>query len=872
MTCGVHTQATYGTWKSPITSDLLTRNSATIHEVAVRSNTTVYTITHPHNRGRTTLEYRKFDSPSQAHICEAITDSVRSCVHEYGGGAFSILADGRAVYAYQRDRTFGVDVVDMTSQSISNLVESTSCKRYADFGAHPFLSLPVLAVEEEHTATAVINRLVCIHEQQVYKVHEGNDFYAYPRFSSDGRFIAWVTWDHPSMPFWASKLWVAAIQSLNPITISTPVLVAGGKDVVAQQPVWVPGSATLLFTRNGQASDIYEVDVTAKNEECCISRAVPSGGDVEGDRETVQVQPPLWNLNASSLVALNQQWTVYVETQSGKDTLVLIDRKERKRIPLHSSYTQFSQLRAANDDQFVCIASSPTSQPALILCRLIPNDTGSYTIDIEILRASSDPLISEDFISVPEPITFPTQLPDGSSATSHALFYAPKNPGYVGPAGSLPPCRMIVHGGPTACASSSLDLAIQYWTTRGWAVCAVNFGGSTGHGLEYMRRLQGHWGDVDVRDCVAAAAYLGGVNPPWDLPMSKEFELKECNGEDGSRSITVMRREPPSYLMETILASVIGSGVFFFTRLLLSWLSWPASCAWALGLLGVIWVVVHRIVLRVQAESIRVMPHLAVQLETHRGIWTGARSQPFMEISCEREFIPRDTILDFFMMEGIQTFRVWDYAVLATSSETKNHSLKILFPNLMPSRSLYIHVYQRLHDMLLHNEPSKYHARVDASRICLHGRSSGGLTVLCALVRYPSVFCAGASWYGISHLKEMAEYTHKFEQHYTSSLMGGPPNAIPDVYYQRSALFHADQIRTPVLLLQGGQDKVVPKQQSQQMARAIEAQGGRVRYVEYENEGHGFRQAETRQAALETEFAWFSSALRNTNVQLRSCP
>lgn len=746
MTCGVYTLAPYGTWNSPISSDMLTNRSTAVQEIAVGPNMTVYTITHQHNLGRITLEYRTFDDPSEAHMCESIQGSVLSRVHKYGGGAFSLLSDGRAVYAYQQDHSFGVDVMDVSSQSISKLVEPNSSKRYADFSAHPLLPLPVLAVEEEHTATAVIHRLVCIHEQQVHKVHEGHGFYAYPRFSPDGRFIAWVTWDHPSMPFWASKLWVAAIHHLDPLTTSTPVLVAGGKTLVAQQPVWVPDTSTLLFTHNGQVADVYEVDLCVKNEECCVSCILPSGGRSKGDRETIQMKPPLWILNASSLVALNQQWAIYVENQTGKDFLVLIDRKTRTRTPLPSSYTQFSQLRTAAEDQFVCIASSPTSQPALVLCRLKHHATGTPTIKIQVLRAGADVPISEDYISVPEPITFPTHLPDGSSVKAHALFYTPKNPKYVAPANTLPPCRMIVHGGPTA---SSLDLGIQYWTTQGWAVCAVDFGGSTGHGLEYKRRLQGHWSDVDVRNCVAAAAYLSGTNPPWSLPSSNEFELTESSGQDGSRCITVTRREPPSYLMETLMASFLGGGAFFVIRMLLSWLSGPVSWAWCLGLVGMIWVLVQRLVFRVQAETIRVMPHLAAQLETHRGIWTGARSRSFAEVTCERQFVPRDTIMDFFMMEGIQTFRVWDYAVLATSSETKNHSLKVLFPHLMPPRSHYVYAFRRLHNMLLHNEPPETHARVDASRICLHGCSSDGLSVFYALVRHPSVLCGcQLAWHG----------------------------------------------------------------------------------------------------------------------------
>ncbi|MET0383754.1 MAG: prolyl oligopeptidase family serine peptidase, partial [Burkholderiaceae bacterium] len=99
---------------------------------------------------------------------------------------------------------------------------------------------------------------------------------------------------------------------------------------------------------------------------------------------------------------------------------------------------------------------------------------------------------------------FPTE----HGLTAHAFFYPPANPRFHGPAGERPPLIVVSHGGPTSAASSTLKLAIQFWTSRGFAVLDVNYGGSTGFGRAYRRLLSGQWGIVDVQDCVAGARFL----------------------------------------------------------------------------------------------------------------------------------------------------------------------------------------------------------------------------------------------------------------------------------------------------------------------------------------------------------------------------
>lgn len=551
---------------------------------------------------------------------------------------------------------------------------------------------------------------------------------------------------------------------------------------------------------------------------------------------------------------------MFVKTVQAHDSLVLVDRLHKRYHELDLPWTCISQLRALSPTTCTCIASSGTTSPSLVHLDLLPMLSSlNLRPVIKTLRSTAADAIPASYISLPEPIQFPTQLPDGSEGTAHALYYAPQNPDFTAPTDTLPPCRILPHSGPTSRASASLDLAIQYWTTRGWAVCAVNFGGSTGYGYSYMQRLNGYWGDMDVRDCVAAAAYLGGLSPPWQAKTHEpdHYSLQEDNYEDGSRQITVTQY-CTSHRSDLLLASLFGILTGIATSSVETWLGTATTLPWCTGLAFACCAMIYRAFYHVQAESICVVPQLGVQLEMHRGFRWHSNGRRFFKTMTERQFIPRDTILDFFMLEALQWWRVQDYAALAISSGAKKESLAVVFSHLLPPRSLYIETYRRLYSTLFEKQPLGPSPRVDASRMCISGRSSGGLTVLCALVQYPNLFCAAASSYGISNLMDFNDSTHKFELRYTEGLMGGTLAENRDEYWRRSALFHASKIKTPLLLTHGSNDKVVSPTQSRDLAAALRDLHRPVCYEEYDGEGHGYRSAEVRQHWIEKEFSYFT--------------
>jgi dipeptidyl aminopeptidase/acylaminoacyl peptidase len=177
----------------------------------------------------------------------------------------------------------------------------------------------------------------------------------------------------------------------------------------------------------------------------------------------------------------------------------VLDLDSGKLTPIETPYTDFSSIRAEGD-RVVFRGASAVLPPGIVSL-----DLGSGAI--EVLKKSTsvadDPELRKYFTR-PEPVEFPT----AGSRTAFGLYYPPANPDYTAPEGDKPPLVVKCHGGPTSAASSALDLRIQFWTSRGIAVLDVNYGGSTGYGREYRRRLEGNWGVVDVEECVNGARFL----------------------------------------------------------------------------------------------------------------------------------------------------------------------------------------------------------------------------------------------------------------------------------------------------------------------------------------------------------------------------
>lgn len=468
--------APYGTWTSPLTSDQIVSATVGLSGVQVDGDDIYWLESRPTEGGRVVLVRRS----ASGTIADTTPTpfNVRTRVHEYGGGAYIVRA-GTVYFSHFADS----HVYRLTPGAEPQVVARGDHMRYADLvvdSAHNQL----IAVREDHTSgdKDPVNTLVGIAldgsgEERV--LVSGNDFYSSPRISPDGKQLAWITWNHPNMPWDGTELWVATIRDDG--TFTQGQLVAGGQRESVVEPVWSPDGELHFASDRTDWWNLYRL------RDGVIEALHPL--DAEFAR-------PHWVFGVSSYAFAASDTIVSSYTQNGIWHLARLDTRTGDLTPVATPYTVFADIRTTGREA-ICVAGSSTEPTAIVRIDL---ESGH----IEILRRSSANSIDTGYLSRPEPIEFPTE----GRRTAHALFYPPHNHDYTAPANEKPPLLVMSHGGPTSAASTAFNPSIQYWTSRGIAVLDVNYGGSTGYGRPYRERLNGQWGIVDVDDCANGARYL----------------------------------------------------------------------------------------------------------------------------------------------------------------------------------------------------------------------------------------------------------------------------------------------------------------------------------------------------------------------------
>jgi dipeptidyl aminopeptidase/acylaminoacyl peptidase len=465
----------YGSWRSPISSDVIVRDVVGLAEVMTDGREVYWLESRPREGGRNAIVLLTPDGRTEEVTPQPF--DARTRVHEYGGGGYTV--DEGTVYfsnfADQRiyRRTPGGEPAPLTPKT---------GRRYADMVIDQDRRR-LIAVREDHAEREPVNEIVGVDlesgEERV--LVSGNEFYSSPRLSPDGRRFVWLTWNHPNMPWDGTDLMVCNLGADGlPENVEQ---VAGGQDESIFQPEWSPdGTLHFVSDRTGWWN-LYRWR-EGRVEPLC-------------EREA-EFGLPQWNFGMSTYAFVSPRRIVCSYAERGSSHLAILDTETGELEPLETSCSSIADVRTGEaGDRVVFCGSSPT-EPACIV-RLDPS-TGLH----EVLRRSGDLEIDPGYHSVPEPIEFPTE----KGQTAHAFFYSPKNRDYAAPDGELPPLLVMSHGGPTAATTAAFDPRIQYWTSRGIAVLDVNYGGSTGYGREYRRRLEGTWGVVDVDDCANGAAYL----------------------------------------------------------------------------------------------------------------------------------------------------------------------------------------------------------------------------------------------------------------------------------------------------------------------------------------------------------------------------
>ncbi len=489
------TAAAYGTWESPIDAGMLVAGAVGLSSVSSAGGRVWWVESRPSEAGRAVLVSCPADASEAPRDETPEGMSVRTLVHEYGGRCHVVWDpsgwDPLIVYSnFDDQRLWATHGPSRRSRPLTPAVEGRSV-RYAD----PVVTADgsaVICVRETHGASGVINDLVAVtlwtdggwlsEGSEPVPLAGGHDFFAAPRVAPDGRRLAWITWDDPDMPWDSTCLWVADLgASKGAVTLGTAKLVAGGPGVSVTQPRWSPGGVLCYLSDRSGWWNVYDE----------TSRPLSALEAEVGEPDWVFGNSHYTFDSSGRLVAT---WT----TSNGR----VIGWEEEPggglvEIP-GLPYSSFGSLQACGD-AVVCVAGSPT----LPACVVRVDRDGSQLV----LASSRQTNLPEGFASTPALVDFPTPGPDGPDV-AHALFYPPASGRYEGPPGQLPPLLVVIHGGPTSQAQRLLNLAVQYWTTRGFAVADVDYRGSSGYGRAYRNKLKGQWGVADVDDVIAAVAEL----------------------------------------------------------------------------------------------------------------------------------------------------------------------------------------------------------------------------------------------------------------------------------------------------------------------------------------------------------------------------
>jgi len=670
----------YGSWPSTITSQTLTHGLSQLNEPKLVNGVCYWLESNPANKGCTVIMCK--DTWGDIYAVTPTTINVRTRIHEYGGGCYCIHNDyvyftndhDQRVYRYALPTKIidGRKAVSDQQEAVSDrqtdnqILQALSPEgdyRYADFcideqrqqlicvceihnKAQQEPENCIVALKLDGSSTNAFNMLVF-----------GNDFYSNPRISPDGGTISWLTWCHPNMPWDNSECYVAQFNAFGLLhqhikvaggDVNTGIKNDDGNSTMGEsifQPQWSPNNELFFVSDRSNWWNIERYNPSTKTRYKVHS--------MEAEFAT-----PQWVFGMSTYSFLNSYSLFCCYTQNGQWYGATINLLTSEFTTLDLPYSSIRSVHANDDtDTAVFIASDFNQLDSIVQW---------HDHQLQTLQASGELTIASCEYSKPIAMSFSnTKLQQ-----VHGFYYAPHNSQHMAPQYSKPPLLVMCHGGPTGATSSALNLKIQYWTNRGFAVFDINYSGSTGYGRLYRDRLKAQWGLADVDDICAGA--------------------------------------------------------------------------------------------------------------------------------------------DFISQQGL----------------------------------------------------------ADVQKLAVRGSSAGGYSVLAALT-FKDTFKAGASLYGIGDLSLLASDTHKFESRYLDQLIGPYPEA-KEIYEQRSPINSVEQLNCPVIFLQGLEDKVVPPNQAETMVTSLYQQGIPVAYVTFKDEGHGFRQADNIQCAIDSEYAFYANVFKfdftNSNI------
>ena len=490
----------YGAWSSPITAELITAQSIGLGSAVVAGDRVIWSASQPGRGGQISL----IQQLGTAAPVEIVGDpySVRTRVHEYGGGAWAVSGDVLVFSNFADNRLYRLDLDQHEAEPVP-LGPDEPGLRFAALSIPQADLIPgwprglLLAVREDHRTDTQqpTNTVVALslepedprNTEGGVELCSGADFYADPVLSAHGR-LAWVEWDHPAMPWDTTRLKVGTLTesggALDEVTQA-----AGGDQESAVYPGWTPAGDLIFISDPTGWWNLYR---RRRQPDGTLAAAEPL------QPMAAEFCPPAWVLGSHPYLVLDETRMVCSWSDDNIARLGLLDLESLRLSPIANDAVTIDGLHSDGRALVATLGFADAPRSISLLTDLGPSSTGWTT-----LARSTDVEVSEALISRAEPVTW-----DGADGPVHAWFYPPTNPEHRAPEGDKPPLITVSHGGPTSASTAAFNLGTQYWTSRGFAVLDVNYGGSAGYGRPYRERLKGRWGLVDVADCAQGASAM----------------------------------------------------------------------------------------------------------------------------------------------------------------------------------------------------------------------------------------------------------------------------------------------------------------------------------------------------------------------------
>lgn len=459
-----------GEWISPLTASDISKAGVSVSWPQVVGSDTWWVETRPEEGGRRVIVSKKLGDLLPPPF------SASHAVHEYGGRSYLGLEQSNSYVLYfsnKKDQRLYKKVGE--KEPIALTPDTQSQDRYAELIK---VGDEIWCVREQNSEGRCSRELIAVNENgEIRTLVSGHQFYMNPRISPDGRHLAWVSWEHPDMPWDGTELFVAEISNGE---VKNKRVIAGNRKNPVLSPEWFDEKTIIYIDEESGWWNPWKVDLNGQRTQI-VSEESEWGF-------------PAWQLGYTAISILKNGKFVGLHGPVDDRKLALVDPNTGLVQDFESEFTYFSQSFSSDGRRLIAFGASSSNFPTLV-----EFDTETLKVK-EIIRPNPLPFAKGYAPEIKE-LTI-----RGGKREVRVILHKATHPNHPNPGAT--PLLVQVHGGPTGNSSATVDLDYLYWTTRGFTIADINYGGSTGYGSKYRHLLDGKWGIVDYEDVITSVEYL----------------------------------------------------------------------------------------------------------------------------------------------------------------------------------------------------------------------------------------------------------------------------------------------------------------------------------------------------------------------------